>query len=166
MRHEIKSKSCPGCISLHSWAADHQFDRSNPFCSHYINICGLMTTEKRPPEMEFQKQDLLLPHDEKSHWSLCVRCESMFPVSRFFLSLNDRLNGSLQCLAHSVHIYWNNVCAVFTHTLICNQFALPCQSLKQSNESTRLLQVLIEKFQHQHIKNFKGTCSQKTLLQV
>lgn len=64
-----------------------------------------------------KKQDLLLPHDEKSHWSLRVRCGSMFPVSRcFFFSSDDRLNGILQCLAHSVHINWNNVCMLFTQT--------------------------------------------------
>jgi len=92
----------------------HQFDRSNPFWSHYRNICGLMTTEKGPPEMVFQKQDLLLPYDKKSHWSLCMRV--CFQCQGFFSLSNDRLNGSLQCLAHSVHIYWNNVCALFTHT--------------------------------------------------
>ncbi len=34
-----------------------------------------------------KKEDLLLPHDEKSHWSLCARCGSMFPVSRCFFFL-------------------------------------------------------------------------------
>lgn len=50
---------------------------------------------------------------------MCVRCGRnvlyAFPLSRSSFS-NHRLNGSLQFLAHSVHIYWNNVCARFTQT--------------------------------------------------
>lgn len=97
----------------------HQFDRSNPFWSHYRNICGLMTTEKGPPEMELKKTRFTVA----TWWEVTLKpmCKIWEYVSSikvfFFLSLsNDRLNGILQCLAHSVHIYWNNVCALFTHT--------------------------------------------------
>lgn len=145
----------------------HQFDRSNPFWSHYRNICG--------PEMEFQKRRFTAATWwELTLESMCKMWEYVSSVKVFFFFLKWSLEWeSAMSGTFCPHLLKQCLCAIHTNTLICNQYALPCQTLKQSNEKTGWLQVLIDKYQHQHMKtdgyglqysreNFKWTCSQRT----
>lgn len=64
-----------------------------------------------------KKEDLLLPHDEKSHWSLCARCGSMFPVSSCFFSLKWSLEWeSAMSGTFCPHLLKQCLCAIHTNT--------------------------------------------------